>query len=389
MSSDKSYVVLLLGSKPFDVMQLKYTFNGNNFKVITAESGAKALEMAQSELFDIVVVDGVLEDIDIAVLCRGIKENPKISKTPIVLLSTEEEVDYRVKALNAGADGYLMKPIQTDLMMAQLREAVEQSTQTDTEYKKELNKTTRMQLIVLTSCKGGTGVSTITANLGYLLTAVHRRRTLLINAAGHTDHIAPLLKASVMPGTSFADFCIKAIKSEREFLTTSITKINERLGVMSLLDKKNDISSINVQYLDWAIEIALKEFDFILVDSKVDKIDAVSLCLMKKANEINVVSTYDPLAINYTKSYINSLIDSGIEQNKIKLIVNRADCEIGNLDPDAVQDRHRYPIFCTLPNNWHACIEAIEKSKTVIQNSPKSNFSLALNELAEYYVGKN
>jgi two-component system response regulator MprA len=89
------------------------------YQVVAAPDGETGLNMAFSELPDLIILDVMLPDIDGLNVCRQIRE-AKL-QTPILMLTAKDAVPDRVAGLEAGADDYLVKPFAFEELLARLR----------------------------------------------------------------------------------------------------------------------------------------------------------------------------------------------------------------------------------------------------------------------------
>jgi uncharacterized protein (TIGR02266 family) len=80
-------------------------------RVITAADGLTALEIVQRERPDVVVADLDMPGLTGDALCRRIKEQPELRDTPVILLTSSELAEDRARAVRAGADDVVPKPI--------------------------------------------------------------------------------------------------------------------------------------------------------------------------------------------------------------------------------------------------------------------------------------
>src|SRR5262245_577149 len=88
------------------------------YSVIEAASGAEALRRVEDGP-DLVVLDVHLPDMDGFEVCRRIKENPTSATMPVVQVSAVfSRTEHRVRGLTGGADAYLTKPFEPDLLVA-------------------------------------------------------------------------------------------------------------------------------------------------------------------------------------------------------------------------------------------------------------------------------
>jgi CheY-like chemotaxis protein len=85
-----------------------------------AEDGKRAWEYYQQEHFPIVVTDWQMPDMDGLDLCRMIRSRPYEQYTYIIVLTTLDSRLNYLEAIEAGADDFLVKPFEEDLLAARL-----------------------------------------------------------------------------------------------------------------------------------------------------------------------------------------------------------------------------------------------------------------------------
>ena len=78
------------------------------FAVDVAYDGEEGQYLAESEEYDLIVLDVMLPKIDGLTLCRELRA--KNIKTPILMLTAKSELDDKIKGLDSGADDYMTKP---------------------------------------------------------------------------------------------------------------------------------------------------------------------------------------------------------------------------------------------------------------------------------------
>ena len=92
--------------------------SAGGYRVIEAATGAEALARLR-ESPDVVVLDVHLPDIDGFEVCRRIKADPQSSTTPVVQVSAVfSRTEHRVRGLSGGADAYITKPFEPELLVA-------------------------------------------------------------------------------------------------------------------------------------------------------------------------------------------------------------------------------------------------------------------------------
>ena len=112
------------------VRALTINLRARSYEVHTAHSGATALALAASCRPDIVILDLGLPDMDGSEVITGLRG---WNQVPILVLSAREGESAKVRALDAGADDYVVKPFGMDEVLARLRAALRRATPTNNE----------------------------------------------------------------------------------------------------------------------------------------------------------------------------------------------------------------------------------------------------------------
>jgi two-component system KDP operon response regulator KdpE len=94
------------------------------YEVSTAMTGRAAIELAEREKPDLIVLDLGLPDVDGVEVCRTVRETMNV---PIVVLSARGAEADKVRALDIGADDYVTKPFGSEELLARIRAALRRS----------------------------------------------------------------------------------------------------------------------------------------------------------------------------------------------------------------------------------------------------------------------
>ncbi len=91
------------------------------YQAFHAGTAADALQLAETNAFDLVVLDWMLPDTPGVQICAALKERAGRRFLPILMLTAKGELSDRVTALDAGVDDYLSKPFYIEELMARVR----------------------------------------------------------------------------------------------------------------------------------------------------------------------------------------------------------------------------------------------------------------------------
>jgi CheY-like chemotaxis protein len=84
--------------------------------IVEAENGAKAIEVAERERPDIILMDLSLPIMDGLAATEKIRASDGLKSIPIIAVTAHQETDFRVGAKAAGFDAYVTKPIDIDFL---------------------------------------------------------------------------------------------------------------------------------------------------------------------------------------------------------------------------------------------------------------------------------
>ena len=95
------------------------------FMVETASDGEAALERMAERSFDLVLLDVIMPGVDGVETLRRIKRDPELSATPVIMLSSLDDVQSSLRCIEMGADDFLHKPFHPILLQARIGASLE------------------------------------------------------------------------------------------------------------------------------------------------------------------------------------------------------------------------------------------------------------------------
>src|SRR4051812_5474417 len=112
--------VLVVDDEKDLVDLIAYNLTRGGYEVITSYNGAEALEIAQREVPDLVVLDLMLRGLDGTEMARRLKADSRTATIPIVMLTAKGEETDVVVGLTLGADDYVTKPFSMKILLARI-----------------------------------------------------------------------------------------------------------------------------------------------------------------------------------------------------------------------------------------------------------------------------
>ncbi|MFD2969590.1 hybrid sensor histidine kinase/response regulator transcription factor [Sphingobacterium bambusae] len=117
--------ILLLVDDNSDIRQYICKIFEQDFDVLQAESGEQALSILQKTEPNIVISDVVMKDVSGIDLCEKIKKNSNLSHIPVILLTASFSADIKLKGIEGGADDYITKPFDKDILVARVHNLIQ------------------------------------------------------------------------------------------------------------------------------------------------------------------------------------------------------------------------------------------------------------------------
>jgi diguanylate cyclase (GGDEF)-like protein len=120
---------LLIVEDDFDISNmLRIYFDSQGYETIVATRGQEALEITRRNLPSLVILDIMLPDINGYEVCTQLRSNLRTSHIPIIFLTQRDERSDQIAGLERGADDYITKPFDLQLLMLRVQGALRRAS---------------------------------------------------------------------------------------------------------------------------------------------------------------------------------------------------------------------------------------------------------------------
>jgi CheY-like chemotaxis protein/MinD-like ATPase involved in chromosome partitioning or flagellar assembly len=298
------------------------TLREKQFNILEAASGKEALIVAWRDEPDLVLFDPALSDIKDEEFIRKLRGNSRTSNTHLIALSSDPSPARKESCLNAGVNEYLIKSSQAlpalEQSLARLFNA-EKSPEATRKEDKE-----RGLLIVFLSAKGGTGTSSLCANLAMNIKQRQPESRVVV-----ADLVLPI--GSIGQIVGYEGKLNLATVTDLPFAQTSVEYFRRNLPEpeswkFQLLAGSPDPQHGNIikgERIGQIVDVLRSAFDIIILDLG-RSLSRISLPLIQKADLINLIVSTDQSTIQLTKTVWDYLQTQAIDNQKIYAILNRA-----------------------------------------------------------------
>jgi len=115
--------ILAVDDSPTTLRFLHAILNKLGYEDITeALSPIIGLEMVKNSSFDLILLDWNMPDMDGIEMLRVLKADKQTCTIPVLMVSSEKETENVVTAIDAGAEGYIVKPVNPELLRVRLQD---------------------------------------------------------------------------------------------------------------------------------------------------------------------------------------------------------------------------------------------------------------------------
>ncbi len=289
------------------------------YQVIAASNGNQALTMAQSEQPDLILLDLMMPDIDGYEVARQLRQDPKTTDVPIIMFTAKTQMDDKLLGFEVGADDYLTKPTQPRELFAHIKAVLARTSRS--------RRTTPVIepgfLIGVLAARGGLGVTTLALNLG-----------IAIKEKTQKDVIV----AEFRPGQGSLGLELGYLKPEglNQLLQRDISDISPAAIESELISHNSGIrlllSSPQPRHAQFLVAAGYFEAiashlpvlaSYIVLDLG-PALPPITEKTIPYCNELVIVVEPVPQIILQTRSLIQDLLDAGVSEGRINVVlINR------------------------------------------------------------------
>lgn len=119
--------IMVVEDDPTTVKLLKFMLERKKYEVVSCSNGKEAVDSLERESPDLILMDVMMPEMDGIQATGKIKENPATSSIPVIILSALGQEMEVMKGLQCGADGYVVKPFDSQALLRIIEEKLDKS----------------------------------------------------------------------------------------------------------------------------------------------------------------------------------------------------------------------------------------------------------------------
>jgi pilus assembly protein CpaE len=352
------------------------------FDTLEVGSGKEALISAWRDNPDLILFDPIFSDIQDVEFIQKLRQHARTEKTPIIAFSSDPAPARREACLKAGVDEYIVK---SSGALSQLHQALDRlfSGGTTIAGSSESGHGSRGKglLFVFLSAKGGTGTSSLCANLAMTIKEQHPEARVVVvdlvlpigsigQIVGYGGQVNLVTAANLPSGQANGEYFLKNLPEPE-------------LWKFQLLAGSPDPqhgSNLKVDRIGQIVETLRAAYDFVILDIG-RSLSRFSLPLIQQADLIPLIVSTDQSTVKLTKTVWKYLHELGIDTQNVYAILNRA-VGLEGLTKAEAEQIIGFPIKTTLPYMGSNFALANNLNQPIITKYPKDTATIIFKDVA-------
>jgi pilus assembly protein CpaE len=364
----------------------------NDFEVVgAARTGGEGIDLARETRPDVILMDINMPDMDGITATETIRR--ELPFTQIVILSIQGDPNYMRRAMLAGARDYLTKPPSVEELISAIRRAGKMAHEEKEKARPAFQiKTGALnpsvlgmpalvngKVISIYSPKGGTGATTIAANLAVTLKS-EEESVVLVDGNIQFGDVAVFLNEQGR--NSIVDLAPRADELDPEiFEEVLIDHQASGLKILASPSRPEEAEDVSGEAFTKVLDYLRHMFSYILVDTATSLND-VSLSIIDASDLIVLVATQDIPAIKNARLFLDLMDIMKVPREQILLVMNRYDKRVG-ITAEKVSENFRHPVSAVLPLEDRVVIPSVNRGVPFMLGDRKWPIARSFLSLAE------
>lgn len=349
------------------------------YEVETAESGLDALKRIKAIRPEAVIVDKMMPDLDGFEVTRRLRREPELAHIPILVLTSESDLEEKLAAFEAGADDYVCKPFESKELAARLTALLRRAKALEAAQSQQLQRADNARLIAGHSLRGGVGVSSIASNIAMGLNNLWQLPTLLLDMVPNAGQQALMLNMPVKrTWASLGE--IQPEEIDAATLHMIVRPHDSGLHLLAAPQRPAQSEAVTAEHFNAALPYLKQHYEYIVADLAHD-FSPATLEILDAADIILVVLAPEIAAVRAASIALDTYKQLNIPREKIKLVLNWT-FEQEGLAQNTIESTLHMPIELVIPFAGRRFISAINRGIPWLHAHPDDPISSLLEDFA-------
>jgi pilus assembly protein CpaE len=377
--------ILLLGNAGSDPL---VKILGRTGRVLTRIEDPEQLASVPPDQH-VVVLDAAPAPRNLADMCREVRAQPALAEVPILAITATDDVEERIRLLEAGADDVMIRPIDDRELDARV-EALDLRHRRSKELRPStFVATTRRpgrRLIVVYSPKGGVGTTTVSVNSALAIAARQPEEVAVVDFTPMGGHVATYL--NLVPKLTLADLIrdSQGLISPEILRATYLTRHESGVLVLAGSPAPATQALLTGDDATRILEGVLVAVPTVIVDLGSHLDDRV-LAAIDTADDVVVVVTPDFPTLKSVHAFFEFLGQSG-KGTEPTVVVNET-YALQTLTPGDIENALSRRVTIRIPYDPLLYLRAANQGTPVYSGAPTSQPARRFDQLAALLLGED
>lgn len=297
----------------------------------------------------------------------------------ILVTSTSTDGNLILRAMRAGAKEFLTQPLKPEDVALALQRVSRQRSGGGS------GSSDGCMVIAVTGATGGVGTTSIAVNLGCALAADPNNSVALVDldlSLGDAD-----VFLDTIPEYTLTDVSQNVARLDLTLLKRSLTKHNSGLYLLPRPVQLEDARLVTPDDMTRVIGLLKATFTHLIIDTS-KSFNALDMFALNEADIVLLVTQLDLPCLRNVVRLMMSFKDSAKLDEKVKVVVNRAGYETGQISLRKAQETIGREIFWQVPNDYRVMVEVRNNGVPLIQQAPKAAITQSIGQMGDAICGK-
>lgn len=368
--------ILVVDDDPFIRKLVSGLLSKEGHQVESANDGTEGLAKLETYKPDVIISDVLMPEMDGYEFCSKIRELPEGGNIPLLMLTSLDSVDQKIKGFEVGADDYIVKPFEPREFLARVAILIKRS-----DVAQQAQGATKVsgKTIAFFSLRGGAGISTIATNVAVGLSQIWRHPTTLVDMGMTGGQSALYLNQSLK--NTWAEIAKFPSEEIDDFLIQSALLPHES-GVNTLASpRRPEMAELVTEEKVSLVLSILKELnEYVVLDLPHD-FSSTTLAALDMTDVIMLVLQPEIVSVRSAVMVLETFNTLGYDLNQVYAVLNWTFPRKGIATADIEKSLHKKISF-VLPYAEDELLEGLNYGTPPTYTAPEEPLGVLFEDLA-------
>ncbi len=368
--------VFLVDDSPVAQKMLCHAFGQAGYETLVAGNGREALARIPQENPDAVILDVVMPELDGFETTRRLRENPITERIPILLLTSSDQVNDKLRGFEAGADDYVVKPVTPVELIARVQALIRRAA-----VYAQPALVQRARLLTFLGAKGGVGTTTLAVNVAIAF-AQQERNVILVDLHPWAGAVAAQL--GISPQSSLAALAEQAPPEiTRRMLQVCLERHSSGVQVLTSTHRRAARAGpLAPEQLERVVEHLELMGDVIVFDAG-NGLTMTALTVLRCSHFTTIVIEPDTVTLALATDLLRELEQSNLVGSRLGLVMVNRSRSASTFTREEVEAQLGSKLLSVFTPAPEICFHASKMKTPILLSQPNTITATQIKELGK------